>query len=59
MLNFIAGYKTYSTLIVMALIKILAYFGMPVVEGELAGAIDALLIVLAFIFRMVAKPKVT
>jgi len=57
-LNMIAGYKTYSTLIIMALLKLFAWAGYPVVEGELSQAIDGILVVLAFIFRMVARPKV-
>lgn len=57
MLNFIAGYKTYATLVIMILHQALKLAGYDVVDADISLFIDSILAALAVVFRYVAKPK--
>lgn len=57
MLNFLIGYRTYLTIIVMVVHRILIANGIDIPSEQLSIAIDVLLGILAAYFRMIAKPK--
>ena len=59
MLNFIAGYKTYATLVIMILHQALKLAGYDVVDADISLFIDSILAALAIVFRYAAKPKAT
>ena len=57
-MNFINGYKTYATLVILVIHQVLKLMGHDVAEADISIVIDSLLGILAIVFRYVAKPKV-
>lgn len=56
MLKFLEGYRTYLTLIVLIIHQILKLFGLePIEDDKLTIAVDTVLLILAGIFRKLAK----
>lgn len=57
-MGFLEGYRTYITLIVLIIHQILKLLGLEPIEDEkLTVAVDTFLLILAGIFRKLAKPK--
>ena len=56
-MNFIHGYKTYATLVIMILHQVLKLTGNDVADADISLFIDSILAALAIVFRYVAKPK--
>ncbi len=57
MLQFLEGYRTYLTLIVLVIHQILKLIGLePIENDKLTIMVDTLLLILAGIFRKLAKP---
>ena len=52
-----SGYKTFTTLGVMALLNIAKYFGVEIADESATTFVNVLLTFLAAIFRYAAKPK--
>lgn len=58
LMKFLEGYRTYLTLIVLIIHQIIKLLGLDPVEDEkLTVMVDTFLLILAGIFRKLAKPK--
>ena len=52
-----SGYKTFTTLGVMALLNLAKYFGVEIADENATTVVNVLLSLLAGVFRYVAKDK--
>jgi len=57
MLKFLEGYRTYLTLIVLVAHQILKLLQLDIDDQTLSTTIDTVLLIIAGIFRKLAKPK--